>query len=279
MPCRLIGLLLVAAGVASEACAGLQSAMATAVAGIQAAETRIAALRYSPRLPYYWDLGPAPDGTLYVDPVRSTTSEAVYIDGPRLTYDPSTGAASLFAPPMLGPADEFGVRAYHSPQSVTLLYGDSRVESPELPHLTSYSRSPHNLPPGGESFTATELGPSAYQLSLGDSHLVAYVPNNSEFGGFRLDFAKWLRPGLEASLFAVPEPPTPQPGELILMTASIGDPLPAIGAIVQYGYAVGLSTIYLEQETILAKVVVVPEPSTVAVCLTALGIAGVSRRR
>ncbi|TWT94770.1 hypothetical protein Pla108_36190 [Botrimarina colliarenosi] len=279
MFCRLLGVALASACVASDASAGLQSAIATAISGLQAQETTLTLAPQYPRLPYFWDLGPVPEGTLFVDPVHSTYSEAVYVDGPQLTYDPSTGAASLLAPPMLGPADEFGIRSYHSPSRVTLLFGESRVASPGLPHLTSYSRQSFIGLTAGTSFTATDYGPAGFELAVGGAHVAAEVQTISGFGGFQLDFDQWLQPGLDASLFAVPERPAPQPGELVLMSISIGAPLPVVGAIVEYGYTLGLSSLYLGQETVLAKVVVVPEPAAAAACLMTLLFAGVSRRR
>jgi hypothetical protein len=252
--------------------------MATALLGLRPSETTISLSPQYPRPAYFWDLGPVPEGTLFIDPVNSTHSAAAYVDGPQLTYEPSTGAASLLAPPMLGPADEFGIRSYHSPRSVTLLFGDSRVASPELAYLTSFERRYAEELSEDLSFWQNDYGPAGFELTVGGTHLVVEVATLSSFGGFRLDFAKWLRPGLDAALFAMPEPPTPQPGELVLMY--YGTPLPVVGAVVEYGYSIGgISNTYFGAATMLARVVIVPEPATTTACLVVVIVAVVSRRR
>ncbi len=272
-----MGVAMAIACVASDASGGLQSAMATALSGLRASETTIGLTPASQRLPYFWDLGPVPDGTLFVDPVSSTHGAAAYADGPQLTYDPSTGAASLFAPPMLSPADEFGIRSYHSPRSVTLLFGESRVASPELPRLTSFERRLLSGVSEEASFGANDYGPAGFELAMGGTHAVADVLTISTFGGFRLDFPRLLEPGLDAATFAVPMPPTPQPGELIVM--SISAPLPAVGAIVEYGYSLGSLGAYFGGPSVLAKVILLPEPTTGAIGLWAVIFVGMMRRR
>ena len=253
--------------------------MAAALSGYRVAETSpIRLVPQYPRPPYFWDLGPVPEGTLFVDPVNSTHSAAAYVDGPQLTYNPTTGAASLLAPPMLGPADEFGFRIYHSPRSATLLFGESRIASAELPHLTSFERQSFSGLGKVLSFSESDYGPPGVELAVGGTHVLAEVATLSNFGGFRLDFAKWLQPGLDAALFAIPEPPMPQPGELVLM--AISTPLPVVGAVVEYGYSIGgISSTYIGAATMLARVVIVPEPATATACLVVVIVAVVSRRR
>lgn len=251
--------------------------MATALSGLRPSETTISLSPQYPRPPYFWDLGPVPEGTLFIDPVNSTHSAAAYVDGPQLTYEPSTGAASLLAPPMLGPADEFGIRSLHSPRSVTLLFGGSRVANPELPQLTSFERNYVSGLSDEASFWKNDYGPAGFELAVGGTHFTFEVATISGFGGFQLNFQKWLQPGLNAAAFAIPEPPTPQPGELVLMYYST--PLPVVGAVVEYGYSIGgISSTYFGAATMLARVVIIPEPATATACLVVI-VTVVSRRR
>jgi hypothetical protein len=253
--------------------------MAAALLGLQPAQTSINLLPQYPRPPYFWDLGPVPEGTLFIDPVNSTHSAAAYVDGPQLTYEPRTGSASLLAPPMLGLADEFGIRSLHSPRSVTLLFGESRVANPELPQLTSFERNYVSGLSDEASFWKNDYGPAGFELAVGGTHFTFEVATISGFGGFQLNFQKWLQPGLNAAAFAIPEPPTPQPGQIFIIPIG-GAPLPIVGAVVEYGYTLGFPNIYyLGGENVLANVIIIPEPSSAAVGFWAVIFAGMKRRR
>jgi hypothetical protein len=130
------------------ATAGLQSAMTTALAGMSAAEIEIDAAGNNglglvvPTLPTPRELIDFAAADLrFVDPVNSTWTQPAYLSGPSATYDAATGGLSIFAPPLLGPADEFGNRQHYSATSITVAVGDRIAADATIPRVVSYRRN------------------------------------------------------------------------------------------------------------------------------------------
>ncbi|TWT77520.1 hypothetical protein Pla123a_21810 [Posidoniimonas polymericola] len=83
----------------------------------------------------------APEGTQFIDPQNSTFTQPAYLSGPEFSYNPRTGAATISAPPMLGPGDAYGLRSIYRPSEVHIVAGDW-LAAPTTPAvITRYHRT------------------------------------------------------------------------------------------------------------------------------------------
>lgn len=191
-------------GMNARSDAGLQSALSLALPDLQLA-------RYTPTIYIGFDepYAPLPADLLFVDPVASTLGNAVYGDGPRYTYNPVSGGVDLLAPPLLGPADEFGQRPIYFPSHIEI-FADSWFASPSLPVVSRYERNPISSSDPGPSFPdpapgdpsffldtpATGFGVSVNAKSLSVDRL-----SRRGFNGVAVSFPQLLESELPESLF------------------------------------------------------------------------------
>lgn len=154
-----------------------------------------------------------PEGALFIDPIESTFGEGVFRHGPTFEYDPNTGGVQLFAPPMLGPADEFGVRGEYSPRQIEIVGGEHLAEPVTLPSVIRHSRNridyysiylePIVFSDSDPSFI--DDSDSGYHLSVYDDVLELNSYSFREFSGIELDFQSLLNLGLDFELFDASE--------------------------------------------------------------------------
>lgn len=194
---------------ATTAQAGLQSALTEALIGLQVTPVTItnsivtlATLTPPPAIP---------EDALFIDPITSTRGAGVFREGPDFHYDSTTGSVTVFAPPMLGPADEFGVRYQYSPALIRVVGRDFFTEDPTIPQVTKYIRgtpeySQYGLSPipfddNDPSFVLDEQSDS-FSLHNSSEEIQISVRTRSELGGVEIAFASLLAPELEAGIFA-----------------------------------------------------------------------------
>ncbi len=287
----------------SDSVAGLQSAMETALSDLQVAQlpinpnARVLSLGVQGGPFYFWGrLSDLPEGAQFVDPIATTTTEAVYREGPELTYDPTTGDVTLFAPPLLGLPDVFGRRDAIMPTGLTLFFqSGERGDSPGLPHMTVYAypgygfsidaRLTPTLNRPEQAFTAYESNdpffplPRPYAYSSYRDHLEIEPQLNqgilgfSEFLGVEFEIPGMLASGLEEESFAVirENPTITTPDGLVLIDLRLNPNLPSVGALVDYGGgSVPIPFPLLDGGyTFLATTTMVPEPMALAYALLA----------
>lgn len=235
------------------------------VAGARASVTLVSGPTSTPGLsipsiprPPFNGLGDAPAGAQFLDPVLSTFEDSVYRAGPVLLYDPVTGAATVEAPPMLGPADGFGQRSLYSPYSVTLLFDTPVPVGTPLPSGTLYEMSYEGT---GPAFTPMGPDVAGLESEVGHSHVMVHLGALNSFGGADLAFDDWLLPDLDPEMFDTP-PSELADGFLRLSAASpLNSVLPPVGAVVQYRYESGLLGAPLEMD-LMASITIIPEPIT-----------------
>ncbi len=127
---KLAGTVVLVCLMVASAQAGLQSALAQAI--------RVVQIRPFPILRRPTPIQLAPEEALFIDPIASTLGDGVFREGPEFDYNPATGSVSIFAPPMLGPADEFGIRPQYSPQSIRVFAPNFFSDAPSIPKVDQY---------------------------------------------------------------------------------------------------------------------------------------------
>ncbi len=284
---KLVLALVLACLMMSSVQAGLQSALTTPLVGI-----RIPGIRVSDSYP------PIPEGALFIDPVLSTRGEGVFREGPDFTYDATTGGVTVFAPPMLGPADEFGVRMSYSPVSIQVVGNDFFADAPTIPQLTKYVRetaeysryNSHPLPFDDDdpSFVIDELGGN-FSLHISSEAIQVYVSTVRIFSGAEVDFANLLAPGLEAETFDADEGDI-LPNSIWPYSPQIEDSLPEVHFLVEYNvlrpflgyYRSNLPDSYsllaVPQAGLFGDQTSVPEPSSILLAAFSLIVLLTSRR-
>ena len=139
------------------------------------------------------------DDFLFVDPVASTKSTAVYRDGPELEYNSLTGGLSIIAPPLLGPADEFGNREELSPRSISIYTSGFLIDSPTFPKVRKYQRDMSisdvlSLEPD-ERASFHRIDDPYYSMSISDTE-VGLSLGHSGLMGDEVHFSTLLSVGL-----------------------------------------------------------------------------------
>ncbi len=258
---------------ASSVSAGLQSALS-------------ASLRLPAFIdPFEWPIEASElDDALFVDPVASTFDEPAYGNGPELRYNSATGDVEISAPPMLGPADEFGQRSRYTPTQITFYDSGHRSGDPRLPAVTIHLRNAlegEGLP----SFVESPTG--GLTLYAQDQSVQISSLDRSGWGGAAVEMDEWLSPLLAEELF-VPSPP-PVATDPYHYHHRRYEPLAEIEAIVDYeNFTDRYSLSHLRSLRIRAaraleiesdaQELPVPEPSGLAVVFLASGTL-LARRR
>jgi len=226
-------------------------------------------------------LPPIPAGALFIDPIASTRGEGVFREGPDFHYDSTTGGVTVFAPPMLGPADEFGVRREYSPTSVRVVGRDFFAAAPTIPQLTRYVRGtpdfslygwyPLSLDDGNPPFVIDEQSDDFSLLHSFEAILVQVSSGRRIFSGAEVDFASLLAPELEASFFAADEGSV-LPNSIWPYLPEVEGALPGIHFVVDYynsnflnvgvGSPRGYSLLAVPQAGLFSNATV-PEPSSI----------------
>lgn len=199
---------LVVCALANSAECGLQSALTVALTPLRIPTSQIGF--GVPLIPLEGSYD-SPAGSLFIDPVDSTFGAPAYRSGPSFTYDPATGGVSLSAPPMLGPADEFGVRQTYSPHSLGIFADGFFSETPTLPRLTKYRRAQRDytnpqweyLPFGDDdpSFVLDDDDDS-FSVSVSSEGLDIYLdPYWRSHSGVEVEFSSVLDEGLGPEVF------------------------------------------------------------------------------
>ncbi|TWT90968.1 hypothetical protein Mal64_13670 [Pseudobythopirellula maris] len=277
--------------------AGLQSAMTGALTGLPAAETTTVSL--SDLIITLPDLPTAPQSQAddpdyqdlkFIDPVLSTKAAAEYRGGPEFDYDPETGGVTVFAPPMLGPADEFGVRTSYYPRTVRIDSAGHLSPAPVFPHLTQYAR---NLPPSGiviyftqaqeppidpaddPSYVPLEGAYSSINIGLYDNS-VSVSLSSAGSGGAEVVFSRLLAEGLSDSMFGVGIG-APRPGEP--WAQQYADPSPEIQVVVEYSQTNFVSPGRYSYGFLATPTFGVPEPGALALLAMAGACFFANRRR
>lgn len=269
---------------APAASAGLLDALQNSITGLQVAELGISAVNVInlPTAPL-WGRAPdeIPEGAVFVDPVASTKTQAVYRSGPSLRYDPATGDVVITAPPMLGPADEFGQRELMSPTSLYVMFGDHLGSSPRIPTLTKYARSSalDTVFPTEKSFR--EYSVTDFDMGFRPNHLHVDRFRSSNHNGIRVSLDELLAPGLDSDAFTMPAAiPGPASSDIAVTNLGSQPVLPAVTAIVEYDgrwNASGLLRIGPTGHLYSAAPVNVPTPS--ATVLASVAVAALAWRR
>jgi hypothetical protein len=265
----------------SPSMAGLQSAMEALLQG-----ERVAGVLGA------W-LNESPDGALFVNPLKSTRAEVIYRVGPEFNYDSTTGDVEIIAPPMLGPADEFGQRLSLAPTKATFYFGGEigahRGDVPGEVGITSHLRMSY-LPQGG---TPLSLLPSFWSFSaiyeinrFGGPQQLRIDRPTSFFSGFEFSIPGLLKSELSSEIFATPPIIQVPAIELHTLRVPLGvgggyyQPLPEISVVIDYvatsaDSALGASSPHSYR--LLAQVNIIPEPTSAV--LLAAGILTLPRRR
>ncbi len=264
--------------------AGLQSALTTALVGLS--QVRINLPGVSIPLP------PIPEGALFIDPITSTRGEGVFRKGPDFNYDSTTGSVTVFAPPMLGPADEFGVRREYSPQSIEIFGRDFFDDAPSIPHLTRYLRSepeisqvdwqPLPFDDDDSSFVVGENGDD-FNLYSSNDRIEVSVGRGRGFTGAVIKFSPLLTTELGSEIFQAEEDIT-LPNSIYPYLPQLEDTLPNVYFVVQYRLSHS-NRLYPQQYSLLAVPQAglfpntsVPEPSSILLASFLLIILLTSRR-
>lgn len=240
-------------------------------------------------------LPPIPEGALFIDPITSTRGEAVFREGPAFDYDPTTGGVTVFAPPMLGPADEFGVRLQYSPVSINVLGNDFLDENPSIPRVTKYRRNepeisqidwrPLPFDEDAPSFVIDEFS-DFFSLNVSSADISVNVGSRRNLTGAEVSFTSLLVPGLEADVFEAEED-TLLPNSIWPYLPRIAGTLPDVHFVVNYNadfsvVGVGLSSRYSllavpQADLFQNDEPSIPEPSTALLACVA-GFAILFRR-
>ncbi len=270
--------------------AGLHSALTASLAGLQPAETGTIQLPVG--VFQYAREAPIPEGALFLDPVASKRNAGVFRGGPGFYYDPVTGGVTISAPPMLGPADEFGIRQQYSPRTITAVGSVYFADEPTIPHAIKYRRNIQDslydlypsVPPLAEdapSFVVDETSGSISLYTTPDTIVVGplYV---SGLSGVEVGFSNLLAPGLDAMAFQSDIPVLTNSIWPYLRTDS--DALPEVHFVVEYEaefqvYSLGLPQRYSLLATPLgqANPTSAPEPAGLLLVLSAGGLLIVGR--
>jgi hypothetical protein len=181
--------------------AGLQNALTTSLLGLQVAN------------PLY-PVATIPEGALFIDPIASTRGNGIYRAGPTFEYHPTTGGVTVFAPPMLGPADEFGSRRQLSPVSVDIVGGGFLADAPSIPQVTMYRRNiansydfywqPPQIDDDDPSFVIDEQN-VPFNLAVLRSSITLSTYDNSGLFGVEVDFPILLAADLNSEVFEADE--------------------------------------------------------------------------
>ncbi len=239
---------------------------------------------------------PVPEGALFLDPIESTRGNGVFREGPDFQYDPSTGGISIFAPPMLGPADEFGFRNQYSPNSLRIFGNDYLSEFPTIPQLTKYrrgeveysSRFGAQVPFDDEdpSFVIDDDNEN-FSLNFSSASILVNVGFGYGLSGVEVSFSRLLMPDLDAELFEAED-------NLILQNSIwpyfpyVEQALPNVYFVVNYSadygiYRSGAPTSYsllaVPQQGIFQEgLTSLPEPNTLLLaCIAGIGILSLRR--
>jgi len=157
---------------------------------------------------------PIPEGALFIDPTKSTRGEGVFREGPDFEYNSTTGSLTVFAPPLLGPADEFGIRQQYSPNSISIFGRDFFSDTPSIPEVTKYRRNePGFSRIGGHTLPLDDEDPSFVLDGNSDSFSLFTSPENIRvnvgfsrgLAGAEVSFSSLLLPGLDAEIFEAEE--------------------------------------------------------------------------
>jgi len=222
----------------------------SAQAGLQnTLQNRLVGFRSSPLLPF---LPPILEGALFIDPIESTRGEGVFRGRPDFEYDPTTGSLTVFAPPMLGPADEFGVRLQYSPQSINVFGRNFFSDSVSIPQVTKYRRNTPEigrlgyplLPFGEEVPSLNEETPSyvidensdSFNLSISPESIrvnVGFFGSGQGLTGAEIGFSSLLMPGLNAEVFEAEES-TILPNLIFPYLPHVEETLPDVYFVVGY---------------------------------------------
>ncbi|NOY42573.1 MAG: hypothetical protein GXP26_12155 [Planctomycetes bacterium] len=260
----------------TSAHAGLQSALLNPGGGLRAVEIVLTPLR------------PIPEGGLFIDPIASTRGEGVFREGPDFEYDSTTGGVTVFAPPLLGPADEFGVRQQYSPLSIEIFGRDFFADVQSIPKVTTYRRGEPDFSQFNWQSPLFEEDDSSFAIDEYDNNFNLYrssesirvnaVPIIRGFSGIEISFQSLLAPGLRAEVFEAEED-TLLPNSIWPYLPSMEGALPNVHFVVDYGvvsYSFGFgSNEYPRQYSLLAVPqaelfqAAVPEPSSVILALLA----------
>ncbi|MEN1679313.1 MAG: hypothetical protein AAGJ46_06940 [Planctomycetota bacterium] len=266
---------------APAASAGLVSTAELSVAAAATVSPPITLLRL-PTAPL-WGSPPdeIPEGAVFVDLVASTRGRAVFRGRPSLSYNPGNGDLVVEAPPMFGPADEFGQRWMFSPARVYLMFGDHLGTTPEMPALTYYARDLTN--PTDATRSSFQAGdPTGFDMEMRRDYVEIDPLAGGEQSGLRVVLRGWLTPGLGRGAFETPVEVDPPAVSLTsLSTDQPGFSLPEVSVLVQYSgnSFYGLNFVYLGRSgsLFLAEPVSVPAPHTVP--LAGLAVAALACRR
>jgi hypothetical protein len=281
----MVGMLL-ACFLATSAEAGLRNALTTSLIGLQATNL-LYPIQPIPALP---------EGALFIDPIASTRGNGVFREGPAFEYDPTTGGVTVFAPPMLGPADEFGSRQQYSPQSIRVVGGDSLAEAPSIPQVTKYRRnylesSWYNWPPpqvddDDPSFVVDEQA-DFFNLAISSNSIAVSNFGISGHFGIEVDFPSLLVADLESEAFDA-DTGSPLPNSIWPYLPNVTGALPDIHFVIDYQTNYSISQ-YLNayQYSLLAvhqtglvgfDQSAIPEPNCMILAFLALIAHGISRR-
>lgn len=280
MVSRFLAATLVACLLTGSSYAGLQSAI----------ESSLEAARVSGVIGAV--LNEPPEGALFVDPLRSTRAGAVHRNGPELIYDSTTGNVQIIAPPMLGPADEFGQRLSLAPTKATFYFGGERgAHRGDFPGSVAFVRH-HRIFFVLEDGIPLALIPSFWAQSM------VYEPNSfngpyqlrinsptSLFSGFEFSIPGLLKDELSTELFTLPPIVDIPAVELYALRVPLGvgsgnyQPLPEISVVIDYvatSYSL-LSNYAPHSYRLLAQVNIIPEPANIAIFAT--GVLALLQRR
>lgn len=165
---------------------------------------------------YEWPRPPQPDldELLFIDPFASTIGAGVFGSGPSFDYNAETGGVSISAPPLLGKADEFGVREKYTPTSIKIhsggnfaslftpptihIYEQNTVDYPLLRSLTQ--PPPEPLSNDSPSFVEPYYSPKS-DFSYYGNRIVVSLGSSSRVGAGTADFGVLLQPGLSPDAF------------------------------------------------------------------------------
>ena len=264
--------------------AGLQNALNTALIGLRPININPGILLRPHGTSYS-----SPEDSLFIDPVASTRGEPVFRSGPEFTYDPATGGVEIVVPPMLGPADEFGIRQTYSANSVTVHADGQFAAAPALPQITSYRRAERDYSnPQWESVAFGAEDPSFVLAEDNEFFSVNFSPKslNTDLNGYRythagseLVFASLLEPSLPDEVF---EPVSDSlPNSAIWPYPHHDDSeLPDVYITVEYYSAIS-SGQFSNWYRLLAVPtgVAVPEPASIALAAISLVVIATRRNR
>ncbi len=248
------------------------------------------------RIPSIDSYPPIPEDALFIDPILSTRGEGVFREGPDFHYDATTGGVTVFAPPMLGPADEFGVRISYSPVSIQVGGYDFFADAPTIPQLTKYVRgtaeflryNSHPLPfdDSDPSFVIDEQS-DIFSLFISTVVIKARVSSVRRFSGAEVDYASLLVPGLEADVFAADEGDI-LPNSIWPYSPEVDGALPEVHFLVEYelssldyyfsDFPRSYSLLAVPQAGLFGDQASVPEPSSILLATFSLIVLLTSRR-